>query len=140
VVVDHYYGEERGNKVFFIYPSGIIASQYDFAFNGWGKDFTKPQSETRWNDVFVWLHTLDNPGIPIDAGVVFLPESAQVDHSTGAKYASEIRTIDGQEKRVMIEDTNLIDSFIKWGKGLDAQSPLRQTFTDYKNERYYNLR
>ena len=70
IVADDYYGGERNNEIFFIFPSDVLASQYPFAFNGWEKNFTKPQSEIKWNDVFVWPN-IDNPGIPIDAGIVF---------------------------------------------------------------------
>jgi hypothetical protein len=137
IVADGYYGGESGNEVFFIYPSDVLASQYAFAFNGWEKDFTRPQSETKWNDVFVWPQSTENPGIPIDAGIVFLPETTPVDPQTGSKYASEVRVIDGQEKRVMIEDTVAISTFVEWGKKLDESSPLRKLFTAYKEERNY---
>ena len=137
IVADGYYGGESSNEVFFIYPSDVLASQHPFAFNGWEKDLTKPQSETKWNDVFVWPEGVDNPGIPIDAGMVFLPENTPVDPQTGSKYASEVRVIDGQEKRVMVEDTALVDAFVEWGKKLDDQSPLKKLFTAYKEERHY---
>lgn len=138
IVADSYYGGESGNEVFFIYPSDVLASQHAFAFNGWGKDFTRSQSETKWNDVFVWPYSVDNPGIPIDAGMVFLPESTPVDPETGSKYASEIKTVDGEEKRVMVEDTVLVGSFVEWGKKLDDQSPLRRAFSAYKEENNYH--
>jgi len=137
IVADGYYGGESGNEVFFIYPSDILASQHAFAFNGWEKDLTKPQSETKWNDVFVWPESTENPGIPIDSGIVFLPETVPVDPQTGSKYASEVRVIDGQEKRVMIEDTTAVGAFVEWGKKLDESSPLRKLFTAYKEERNY---
>lgn len=140
LVADDYYGGERGNEVFFIYPSDVIASQYPFAFNGWEKDFTQPQSETKWNDVFVWPHELDNPGIPLDAGLVFLPETTAVDPNTGSKYASEIRVVDEQETRVMVENTKLVHSFVEWGKGLNDSSPVRGAFAEYRAERDYYLR
>ena len=137
IVADGYYGGESSNEVFFIYPSDVLASQHPFAFNGWEKDLTKPQSETKWNDVFVWPEGVYNPGIPIDAGMVFLPENTPVDPQTGSKYASEVRVIYGQEKRVMVEDTALVDAFVEWGKKLDDQSPLKKLFTAYKEERHY---
>ena len=126
--------------MFFIYPSDVLASQHNFAFNGKEKDFTKPQSETKWNDVFMWPSTLDNPGISVDAGIVFLPETAPVDPTTGSKYASEIKVVDGIEKRVMVEDTALVGSFVEWAKGLNEQSPVKQIFADYQNERNYYSR
>src|SRR6185503_4609999 len=85
MVADQFYGGERNNEVFFVYPSDFIASQHEYAFNGWEKDFTKPQSETKWNDVFVWPSNLENPGISVDAGLVFLPDHTPVDPETGSK-------------------------------------------------------
>lgn len=134
VVANSYYGGETGNEIFFIYPSDAVASQHHFAFNGQQKDFTRPQSETKWNDVFVWPETIENPGIPLDAGLVFLPETTPVDSNTGSKYASEITEVDGQQQRVMVEDTGLVGSFVEWGKGLTAESPLRKAFQDYQEE------
>ncbi len=136
IVSDQYYGGENNNEVFFVYPSDVIASQYAFAFNGWEKDFTQPQSETKWNDVFIWTDP-SHPGVPVDLGMVFLPEKVPVDPQTGSKYASEVTIVDGKEKRVMIEDTSLVKSFVEWGKKLDNQSPLKQASTEYKSERGY---
>lgn len=47
VVASDYYGGENDNEVLFLYPTDVIASQYNFAFNGWGKDFTHPQNERK---------------------------------------------------------------------------------------------
>ncbi len=135
LVADEYYGGERSNEIFFVYPSDVIASQYNFAFNGWEKDFTKPQSETKWNDVFVWPHTVDNPGIPVDAGVVFLPETTPVDPNTGSKYASEVKMVDGKEQRVLVEDTNLVNTFSEWVRNLNEESPLKKAFVDFSQSR-----
>lgn len=135
-VADGYYGGESGNEAFFIYPSDVLASQHPFAFNGWEKDLTRPQSETKWNDVFIWTDP-DHPGVPVDSGIVFLAEKTPVDPETGSKYASEIKVVDGQEKRVMVEDTALISSFVEWGKKLDDQSPLKRVYAAYRQERNY---
>ncbi|PIS22262.1 hypothetical protein COT50_02990 [candidate division WWE3 bacterium CG08_land_8_20_14_0_20_41_10] len=138
VVANSYYGGETYNEVFFIYPSDALASQHDFAFNGWEKDFTKPQSEMKWNDVFMWPSSIENPGIPIDAGVVFLPSSTLVDRNTGSKYASETVTDGGKAKRVMVEDTALVDSFVRWGAILnDKESAVVKTFAEYKDAPYW---
>ena len=100
-VGDNFYGGERGNEVFFVYPSDVLASQNDYSFNGWQKDFTKMQSEDKWNGVFVWPQDMNNPGISVDAGVVFLPGNIPVDPETGSKYASALKTVESEEKRVM---------------------------------------
>ncbi len=133
VVADDYYGGESGNEVFFIYPSDVIASQYDFAFNGWEKDFTQPQTEMKWNDVFAWPQDVENSGIPIDAGMVFLPKDTPVDPETGSKYASQIQAVGGKEKRVMIEDKDLVSRFVVWARQLDGSSSVRQAFTTDKD-------
>lgn len=138
LVADDYYGGERNNEVFFIFPSDVLASQHNFTFNGWEKDFTHPQSETKWNDVFMWPNTIENPGITINAGVVFLPEKTQVDSNTGSKYASEVKTVDGKEKRVMIENTELKEKFMEWAKKLSDDSPAIQMARNYYNERSYD--
>jgi hypothetical protein len=136
-VADSYYGGETGNEVFFIYPSDALASQNDFAFNGGEKDFTQPQSEMKWNDVFIWPPSLENPGIPVDAGIVFLPNSTLVDRTTGSKYASEVVMVEGKERNVMIEDVTLVSAYIKWGAVLnDKSSRVWKAFEEYKNASY----
>ncbi|MDD3475056.1 MAG: hypothetical protein PHP08_04155 [Candidatus Dojkabacteria bacterium] len=114
VVGNDYYGAESNNEVFFIFPSDVIASQYNYAFNGREKDFTTPQSEMKWNDVFVWPKESDNQGIMIDAGFVFLPNSALVDPETGSKYESKIiHDENGEEKRILIEDESIFNKYIQ---------------------------
>lgn len=132
-VANDFYGGEINNDAFFVFPSDVIASQHNFAFSVFGKgiSFTKPHYETKWNDVFVWPKTLDNPGISVDAGFVFLPENTRVDPITGSKYASEVQVIDGKEQRVMVEDTNLVNSFVSWIKGLSEDSALSQAYKKY---------
>ncbi|HBX16161.1 MAG: hypothetical protein UT86_C0013G0003 [Candidatus Magasanikbacteria bacterium GW2011_GWC2_40_17] len=136
IVANGYYGGESNNEVFFLYPSDVLASQHDYAFNGWEKDFTKPQSETKWNDVFVWPSTIDNPGISVDAGVVFLPENTPVDPQTGSKYASEAKIVDGKEKRVMVEDEKLVSAFVAWAENLTDESPAIQAFNKHRENNF----
>ncbi len=131
MVANGYYGGERNNEVFFIFPSDVLASQHSFTFNGWEKDFTHPQSEDKWNDVFVWPNTLEDPGVSIDAGITFLPEREQVDPNTGSKYASEIKIVDGKEKRVMVENTELKDKFMNWSKTLTENSLIVKKAQEY---------
>ena len=137
LVANDYYGGERSNEAFFLYPSDVLASQHQFAFNGWEKDFTQPQSETKWNDVFVWPSSIDNPGIPVDAGMVFLPEHTPVDPKTGSRYASEISIFEGEEKRVMVEDENLVRAFVEWAKNLNEQSLPMVAYKDWEDEKNY---
>lgn len=77
-VADDLYGSERGNEIFITFPSALIASQYFFS----GK-LTDGTSGNK-NDSWIW--TKDQEGIPIDAGLVFIPEDTQVDSESGSKY------------------------------------------------------
>lgn len=138
LVANEYYGGESNNEVVFVYPSDVLASQHSFSFNGWEKDFTHPQSETKWNDVFIWPNQIEDPGITINAGVVFLPEKTQVDPNTGSKYSSEIKTIDGKEQRVMVEDAQLIEKYKEWARGLNEEHEIIQFARRYYNERNYD--
>lgn len=140
IVADRYYGGERNNEIFFVYPTDVLASQYNFAFNGEEKDLTRPQSETIWNDIFVWPRSMDNPGIPVDSGIVFLPARTLVDPITGSKYASEVKVIDGEEKRVMIEDRELVKKFIQWGLNLEKSTELMDLVSKWGEERVESLR
>ena len=140
IVSDRYYGGERDNEVFFLYPADVIASQNDFAFNGWDKDLTAPQDETKWNDVFVWPSTLDNAGIPVDSGMVFLPASTLVDPESGSSYESKIVTVDGIESKSMAEDEVQIASFVDWATSLTKESPVMAAYTEYEEALGYNDR
>ena len=102
-VSDGLYGGETGNQIFAVYPSDMIASQYNFAFNRNDLSFTDklPQGEEKWNDVFVW--NKDDPmksEVSIDAGIVFLPKTTPVDPKTGSKYASYKSIITDSGERV----------------------------------------
>jgi len=134
IVSDAYYGGESGNEVMFVYPSDVLASQHPFAFNGREKTFTAPQSETKWNDVFVWTDP-NNPGVPVDSGIVFLPKSTNVDPETGSKYASESTEIDGTTTRKLIKDDELESRFENWCGELGPD--ITNVVEDYKSERNY---
>lgn len=137
MVANKSYGGEANNEVFFAFPSEVLASQHNFAFNGRQKDFTHSQDEEMWNDVFMWPDSLEDSGITIDAGVVFLPEKTLVDPNTGSKYASEIKVVDGQQKRVLIENSELINKFNDWAKTLGDNSEMTNMVDKYENERDY---
>lgn len=124
IASDRYYGGETNNEVFFVYPSDVLASQYPFAFNGWEKDFTHPQGETKWNDVFIWTDP-GKPGVPVDSGVVFLSKDTKVDPNTGSKYASEIiKDEQGQDLRIPVYDEPLLKKFENWVNELTSESPI----------------
>lgn len=75
-VADSFYGSERGNEIFFAFPSAMIASQYEFS-----GDLSKAVNN---NDQFVWPDV--EKGLPLDAGIAFIPEDAKVDRESGSKY------------------------------------------------------
>lgn len=78
-VADSNYGSEKGNEIFFTFPSAQIASQYYYKGGLFEAD-----SSPSWNDKWVW--TEENKGIDINSGLVFIPEDAEVDEKTGSKY------------------------------------------------------
>ncbi|PIR47733.1 hypothetical protein COV06_01940 [Candidatus Uhrbacteria bacterium CG10_big_fil_rev_8_21_14_0_10_50_16] len=82
-VADAYYGSERDNEVFIAFPSALIASEFQFG-GGHGRDLTEAGEDSVRNDLWVWQK--DEEGIPIDAGVTFLPKEAAVDPETGSRY------------------------------------------------------
>lgn len=87
-----------------------------------------------WNDVFIWPDSIEDPGIPIDSGLVFLPEKTLVDPVTGSKYASEIKMVDGKEKRAMTEDEQIVKKFVDWTNALSSDSPLiMAAYEDHKH-------
>lgn len=131
IIPEDYYGAETGNDIFFIFPTDVLASQYDFAFNGRYKDLTTIANTKEWNDVFVWPNSIDDPGVSLDAGFVFLPENTQVDPLTGSKYATEIKLIDGKEVRVVVEDTQLVDKFLEWSRDLHKNIQLLRLAQQY---------
>ncbi len=140
------YGGEENNEVFFVFPSDVLASQYSFSFNGdFNTFFTSPESSTKWNDVFVWPSDINNPNIPIDSGLLFLPEETLVDPKTGSKYAYYTQTIDGEERKVMKKNKNLISKFSVWINNLDENSEVVKLYLKienadyYKNQALYNL-
>lgn len=83
-VADVFYGAESGNEIFFAFPSALIASQYHFK-GMVAADREDVESEPKWNDLWVWAN--EEKGIPINAGLVFIPADAKVDRRTGSKYA-----------------------------------------------------
>jgi hypothetical protein len=82
-VVDGLYGGERGNEIFFAFPSAFIASQYEFSSNLSSVDFNG-YTDSYDNDQFVWPDI--EKSVSIDAGIAFIPKDAKVDSKTGSKY------------------------------------------------------
>ena len=79
-VMDNMYGSERGNEIFIAYPSAYVASQLRYG----GKGTLADRGSSQHNDK--WVYTKDQEGMPLDAGLVFIPEDAKVDPETGSRY------------------------------------------------------
>lgn len=106
-VIHDFYGGERGNEIFFIFPSDFIGSQHAFGFPSWHKDLTSPHSERDRNDIFIWK----DEGINLDTGLVFLPKNTLVDRKTGSKYAS---VQDRQGNLTLIENESAQTNIREW--------------------------
>jgi hypothetical protein len=76
-VADSFYGGESGNEIFFAFPSALVASQYEFSGN--------LAASGGNNDQFIWPDI--EKGMPIDAGIAFIPEDVLVDSENGSRYS-----------------------------------------------------
>jgi hypothetical protein len=89
------YGAEKNNQIFIIYPSDLIASQFNFAFDGAGRgqSFINNAGEDAVNNDLFVLDKTQPTGtkLTLDAGIVFLPRSTVVDRNTGSKYENSSR-------------------------------------------------
>jgi hypothetical protein len=62
------------------YPSAYVASQLNYG----GKGTLADRGNSQHNDK--WIYTKDHEGMPLDVGLVFIPEDAKVDPQTGSRY------------------------------------------------------
>jgi hypothetical protein len=134
-ILDQYYGAEEGNQIFVVYPADVIVSQNAYQVFGKNKTLTRPSVPDPSSDVLVYSEDINDPGISLDAGLVFLPQEIPVDPDTGSKYDSEVVTVEGKNQRVRIEDTELIGKFIDMIQG--RSSPIRKAFAEYKKLPYH---
>jgi hypothetical protein len=65
--------------------------------------------------------------------MVFLPANTPVDRHTGSKYASELQEVNGEEKRVLVQATELVDSLVDWFGSLDPSSSVMEAIKFYKD-------
>ncbi|MBI3572391.1 hypothetical protein HY091_02585 [Candidatus Kaiserbacteria bacterium] len=79
-VADRFYGSEKGNEIFIAYPSAFIGSQYHFSHG----DIAPEKIGDQHNDA--WVLSQEDHGIKLDAGLVFIPQDAQVDPKNGSRY------------------------------------------------------
>ncbi len=80
---DTFYGSEGKNEVFIAFPSALIASEYVFSGS---LEHAVPGNQVS-NDTWIWMK--EQEGIPLDAGIVFLPSDSKVDPRTGSLYQIE---------------------------------------------------
>lgn len=78
-VADFYYGGESGNEIFFTFPSAFIGANYYTRGNLYDESTHDGSNDT-------WIWTEPDKGLPINAGITFIPEAAQVDPKTGSRY------------------------------------------------------
>ena len=97
-VANAHYGAEQNNEIFFTFPSALIASQY--AYSG---QLNKAEGGYH-NNQLVWAK--DEEGLPIDAGIVFIPKNTMVSRKNGSRYE-----LDGEMKPA--ENAELFESLEK---------------------------
>lgn len=131
------YGWETGNEIFYIFPSDVIASQFDFASNR-SPDLRVKMHEEKWNDIFVWPSDKKSNAIPLDMWIVFLPEDARVDRNTGSKYAHT--TIDWN-KTMSETDENKVIVFqvLNIMREQSDENALESEFLSLMNDRGFTL-
>jgi hypothetical protein len=127
-VADSLYGGETDNEIFFVFPTDTMVSQHAF---GNVSNLRDKSTNTKSNDVFVWPSSLNNPGIPVDSGLVFMPKDTLVDPKTGSKYASKTEEIDGASVRVRIEDPEKVKNFTSWMLSLKKESLIFELYKSY---------
>lgn len=113
-VLNDIYGGEKGNEVFFVFPSDVIASQCQFSGADDLTETPKGYNNSSLNDLYVWP---TDKALSLDAGLTFLPDQTMVDPETGSQYATKIVTQDGQEVRQVKLDPET-------GKKLLAENPI----------------
>lgn len=113
---DDPYDREEKNEIFVIFPTDFIVSQYYYSL-GIANDF----------DALVWTGDLNNPGISIDAGIVFIPADDLVDPETGFKYASKIEN----GKRIPLINEDLTKKFVDWFNSIFDQLEFKKLWRLY---------
>jgi hypothetical protein len=122
-VVDSLWGSEDGNQPLVVFPSDFIASQLPFNFlssigeGHYRQDgFRGSTADKVWNDVTVW----PEDGIPVEAGIVFLPKNTLVDPKTGSSYV-----LSSPEERELKKVTD----------GVKAEEYWERYFSEHKEQR-----
>jgi len=115
-VADSFYGGEKENEIFFAFPSVFIASQYEFS-----GDLANASS---YNDQYVWPDI--DKGLPLDAGIAFIPEDKMVNPKNGSKYEfdEENKTLPAEGfneiLKARFEKPGFVQTFIQKSKELNS--------------------
>lgn len=110
-VADGIYGGERGNEIFFAFPSAHIAAV-----------------ETTSNDQWIWAK--DQESLGINAGLVFIPSEAKVDPKTGSKYelSSDKKPIEHQDR------IDAVVQYIESGKFEEVSQEIYSVMNNFPQE------
>lgn len=130
-VLDEYYGAEFANQIFIVYPADVLISQNPFQVFGENRTLKRSSTADLSSDCLVYPQDNENPGISIDAGIVFLPDSIKVDPLSGSKYQS---VVGPEGKRSRVEDAALIDKYTNLMA--NENSLIRKAMIDYKKWSY----
>lgn len=90
-VADDYYGGERENEIFFVYPTAYVAAHNYLApqtlpFSEELK-LSDDEKRSQYNDFWIRSKKTGAGELPVDAAIVFIPERTPVDPETGSRYA-----------------------------------------------------
>lgn len=90
VVADDYYGGERGNEIFMVWPAAFVAKEYHIGTQRMNvpENFAPDEvhKTSQFNDYWLLKKDEKRGSLPIDAGIVFLPAKAEVNPTTGSRY------------------------------------------------------
>ena len=118
-VGDMFYGSEKRNEVFVVFPSMLIANEYKYSGQ------LNSADGGYWNDQWVWQNEMQ--GMDLNAGVVFLPGNARVSMESGSRYVLT------EEKKPVFNQV-LRDQLFE----LFSNEEFRSEFTRYYDE-FHNL-
>ncbi|MEK7194358.1 MAG: hypothetical protein AAB660_01550 [Patescibacteria group bacterium] len=91
-VLGKMYGAERGYDIYFYYPAEFVSKNYFHRSKARAPEEelqkTGNEREDYDNDVFVWN---EGRGIPVNAGLVCIPENIEVDPVSGSQYVLDAK-------------------------------------------------
>lgn len=119
-VGDRYYGSEKRNEVFVVFPSMLIANEYKYSGQ------LNSSDGGYWNDQWVWQKEMQ--GMDLNAGIVFLPGNARVSVESGSRYVLT-------EDKKPVFNQALYDQLLN----LFSNEEFRNEFTRYYDQ-FQNLR